>query len=166
MTVGSVFSINVSSGGVPKRPRPLAGVRRDGLEGDRQADLRYHGGPDRAVVLCSLELIQALQSEGHPITAGSIGENLTISGLDWECLRPGIRLGIADVVLEITKPANPCRKLMSSFAGGEFDRVSDESHSGWSRLCAKVEHEGTVKVNDEVVILSESMGRDERMTPA
>jgi MOSC domain-containing protein YiiM len=87
------------------------------------------------------------------ISPGSIGENLTISGLDWEGLRPGIRLGINDVVLEITKPASPCRKLTSSFADGWFDRVSDKSHPGWSRLCAKVVHEGTVTVNDEVVVL-------------
>ena len=153
MTTGTVVAINVSNGGVPKRPQQSAVVRRNGLEGDRQEDLRYHGGPDRAVVLYSLERIQALQSEGHPITPGSIGENLTISGLDWAGLLPGIRLAISDVVLEITKAASPCRKLTSSFAGGQFDRVSDKSHPGWSRLCAKVVHEGTVEVNDEVVVL-------------
>jgi MOSC domain-containing protein YiiM len=153
MTVACVSAINVSSGGVPKHPQPSAVVRRNGLEGDRQEDLRYHGGPDGAVVLYSLELIHALQSEGHPITPGSIGENLTISGLHWEGLGPGIRLGIGEVVLEITKPASPCRKLTSSFAGGQFDRVSEKSHPGWSRLCARVVHEGTVKVNDEVVVL-------------
>ena len=153
MTVGSIFAINVSNGGVPKRPQQSAVIRLNGLEGDRQGDLRYHGGPDRAVVVYSLELIHALQSEGHPITPGSIGENLTISGLDWEGLRPGIRLGISGVVLEITKPASPCRKLTASFAGGQFDRVSDKSHPGWSRLCARVVHEDTVKVNDEVVVL-------------
>jgi MOSC domain-containing protein YiiM len=153
MTVASVSAINASNGGVPKRSQPSAVVRRNGLEGDRQEDVRYHGGPDRAVVLYSLELIHALQSEGHPITPGSIGENLTISGLQWEGLRPGMRLGIGEVVLEITKPASPCRKLTSSFTGGQFDRVSEKSHPGWSRLCARVVHEGTVKVDDEVVVL-------------
>jgi len=150
---GSLFAINVSEGGVPKRSQQSAVIGRNGLVGDRQQDLRYHGGPDRAVVLYSLERIQALQSEGHPITPGSIGENLTVSGLDWGALRPGVRLGINDVVLEITKPADPCRKLTSSFSDGQFGRVSEKSHPGWSRLCAKVVQEGTVKVNDGVVVL-------------
>jgi MOSC domain-containing protein YiiM len=152
MTRGTVFAVNVSDGGVPKRSQQSAVVGRAGLEGDRQQDLRHHGGPDRAVVLYSLELIQALQSEGHPITPGSIGENLTLSGLDWGSLRPGTRLGINDVVLEITKAADPCRKLISSFAGGQCGRVSEKSHPGWSRLCAKVVQEGTVEVDDGVVV--------------
>ena len=52
-----------SDGGVPKRPLPWAQVRAEGIEGDRQEDCRYHGGPDRAVCLYSLDLIEALQGE-------------------------------------------------------------------------------------------------------
>ena len=55
--------------------------RCDGLEGDRQRDLRFHGGPLRAVSLYSLELIEALQAEGHPIAPGAMGENLTMAGV-------------------------------------------------------------------------------------
>jgi MOSC domain-containing protein YiiM len=153
MKQGTVFAINVSDGGVPKRSRESAALRREGLEGDRQQDLRYHGGPDRAVVLYSLELIRALQAEGHPITPGAIGENLTISGLDWAALRAGARLGVNDAVLEITEPAEPCRKLAACFADGRFTRVSEKSHPGWSRMCARVLRGGTVRVDDPVVIL-------------
>lgn len=83
MTIGSVHAVNVSSGGVPKRRVLSAVVGREGLEGDRQADRRHHGGPERAVTLFSLDLIRALQAEGHPIAPGSIGENLTLEGVRW-----------------------------------------------------------------------------------
>lgn len=72
------MAINVSDGGVPKRSRESCRVGESGLEGDRRRDLRDHGGPDRAVSQYSLELIQALKAEEHPIQAGSIGENLTV----------------------------------------------------------------------------------------
>jgi hypothetical protein len=52
---------------------------------------------------------QALQAEGHPITPGSIGENLTIEGIDWNAVRPGayLRLG-EDVVAQVTRYTAPC----------------------------------------------------------
>ena len=74
MTEGRVHSINVSDGGVPKRPRSAAWVDANGVEGDRQKDLRFHGGPTRAVALYSLDLMRQLQAEGHPIAPGTIGK--------------------------------------------------------------------------------------------
>ena len=67
--------------------------------GSWSQDRKHHGGPDRAVCLYSLERILALQEEGHPIYPGAAGENLTLTGLDWEALQPGmtLRLG-ADVM--------------------------------------------------------------------
>jgi hypothetical protein len=85
---GILHSINVSDGGVPKLPRPWAHVRAAGVEGDRQENPIFHGGPDRAVCLYSSDLIEALQGEGHPIRPGTIGENLTLAGIDWTAMRP------------------------------------------------------------------------------
>src|SRR6185369_3859148 len=101
MTAARIHSINVSDGGVPKLPRELCVVRTGGLEGDRQRDLENHGGPDRAVSIYSLELIEALRAEGHPIAPGTIGENLTLAGLTWTDLKPGARLEIGEVLLEL-----------------------------------------------------------------
>lgn len=42
-----VHQINVSDGGVPKRPVWEAKVNERGLDGDRQRNLKFHGGPDR-----------------------------------------------------------------------------------------------------------------------
>jgi MOSC domain-containing protein YiiM len=152
---GTLHSINISSGGVPKRPQRSGFIRRLGLDGDVQRDLRYHGGPDRAVCLYSLDLIHALQGEGHPIAPGSTGENLTIAGLDWRSMIAGVRLAVGEAHLELTTFAAPCRNIRGSFSGGAFGRVSDQSHPGWSRIYARVSREGAVSVGDSVKRLDE-----------
>lgn len=150
---GILHAINVSDGGVPKHPQPWAEVRTDGVAGDRQNDLRYHGGPDRAVCLYSLDLIEALQGEGHPIVPGAIGENLTIHGIEWTDVRPGATLEVGEVVLEVTRAASPCQKIAAAFHDGEFTRVSQKVHPGWSRYYARVLKEGIVTTGDRVVLV-------------
>lgn len=149
---GTVHSLNVSDGGVPKLPRHSATARTTGIEGDRQRNLRVHGGPDRAVCLYSLDLIQALQSEGHPIAPGTIGENLTIAGLPWTAMTPGVRLDVGGASLELTGYADPCRNILDSFLNGQILRVSARRHPGWSRVYARVLKEGTITVGDSVTL--------------
>ena len=151
-SLGILHSINVSLGGVPKTPRPSADVRASGVEGDRQDDLRYHGGPDRAVCLYSFDLIEALRGEGHPINPGSIGENLTLAGIDWTLMRAGSRVEIGDVAIEITAATSPCSKIAGSFSGREFTRVSQKVYPGWSRFYGRVVREGIVTVGDKVMM--------------
>jgi MOSC domain-containing protein YiiM len=148
-----VHQINVSDGGVPKQPVFEAAVTAQGLAGDRQRNLKVHGGPDRAVCLYSLELIEQLQDEGHPIDPGSAGENLTLAGLAWEKLAPGQQLAIGpEVVLEITSYCAPCEWNARWFREGEYGRISQKKHPGWSRLYAKVLRGGLVRPGDEVRI--------------
>ena len=151
--VARVHSINVSDGGVPKIPRDGCEVRRGGLEGDRQRDLENHGGPDRAVSIYSLELIEALRAEGHPIGPGTTGENLTLAGLPWKDLRPGMRIEAGAVVLELASHAAPCQNIAGSFGDGRVVRVSEKVHPGWSRFYARVLKEGTLRTGDRVRIL-------------
>lgn len=87
---GQIVQINLSDGGVPKQSVPSAQVETSGLVGDRQRNLKHHGGPDRAVCLWSAEIIQMLKEEGHPIAPGAAGENITVAGLDWQQLIPGV----------------------------------------------------------------------------
>lgn len=149
----TVASINVSGGGVPKHPRERAFVRATGVEGDSQRNLRYHGGPDRAVCLYSLDLIRALRTEGHPIGPGDIGENLTIAGVEWSAMAPGARVAIGGVLLELTSFADPCRNIAPFFDGGRILRVSHRRHPGWSRVYARVLEEGTIAVGDALTVV-------------
>ena len=128
-----------------------------GLEGDRQRDLRYHGGTKRALCLFALERVLELQAEGHPIFPGSTGENLTVVGLEWSGLVPGARLALgAEAVVEITSYTVPCKNIAGSFAGGEFKRISQKVHPGNSRLYARVLRPGRLAVGQPVKLLRES----------
>ena len=148
-----VYQINVSEGGVPKRPVLEAIITKTGVEGDRQQNLNVHGGSDRAVCLYSQELIERLQDEGHSIEAGSSGENLTLAGLEWEKLKPGDRLQVGpEVQVEIMNYTTPCGKNAQWFRDRDYKRVSHKRNPGWSRLYAKVLREGVVRPGDEVVV--------------
>ncbi len=141
-----IFSLQQSNGGVPNTPVREAEVGPLGMAGDKQNDMVHHGGPERALCLYSLEAILALQREGHPIYAGSVGENVTITGLDWAALKPGDRLHLGDVLVEITRDTTPCFKIAGSFRDGKFTRIAQKVHPGWSRLYARVLEGGTLHV--------------------
>lgn len=148
-----LLSINTSDGGVPKRPRAHARITADGVEGDRQRDLRHHGGPDRAVCLYSFDRIRELQAEGHPASVGLLGENLTLLGVDWRRLTPGTGVRVGDVHLTLTTFTVPCRNLSAYFEGAQIGRVSQKLHPGWSRVYARVDRPGTVWIGDPVAIV-------------
>ena len=145
-----VVSLNRSRGGVPKLPVDEALVTANGMEGDKQRDRRFHGGPDRALCLYALELIDALTAEGHSVTPGALGENITVSGLDWSLMRPGARINIGAIEIEITAFASPCKNIRGYFLDEEMTRVSQKLHPGWSRVYARVLREGVIRIGDSV----------------
>jgi MOSC domain-containing protein YiiM len=148
-----VHQINLSDGGVPKSPVLEATITPHGLDGDRQRNLKVHGGLDRAVCLFSLELIERLQDEGHSIDAGSSGENLTLAGLDWGLMRPGVRLTVGpDIELEVTSYTAPCSHNARWFRDEDYARISQKKNPGWSRVYAKVLRGGIVRPGDEVTL--------------
>ncbi len=152
MPQASIVRINVNpQGGVPKHAIERTAITMQGVQGDHQRDQQHHGGLERAVSLYALECIHALQAEGHPIDIGSTGENLTVQGLDWARLQPGDQLAIGErVVLEITGYATPCKIIGASFLERNFNRIHQHKHPGWSRLYARVLHEGSVAVGDPI----------------
>ena len=151
-----IVQISVSRGGVPKTAVPTARVTADGLEGDAQRDREHHGGPERAVCLYSLEAIEHLRAEGHSIAPGSIGENVTVEGLDWSAVAPGDHLLLGGrVLVQVTRYTSPCLNIRGSFKDGEFARVSQKRHPGWSRVYARVLVEGTIRRDDPVRLLDE-----------
>jgi MOSC domain-containing protein YiiM len=149
-----VHQINVSDGGVPKYPVFEAKISKEGVQGDRQRNLKVHGGPDRAVCLFSVELIERMQDEGHSIDAGSSGESLTLAGLAWDTLEPGTQLKIGpDALLEVASYCAPCEWNARWFRDGDISRISQRTNPGWSRLYARVLESGVVRPGDVVEIL-------------
>ncbi|MDP8904973.1 MAG: GNAT family N-acetyltransferase [Chloroflexota bacterium] len=158
-TRGRLLQVNVSRGGVPKLPVAEAWVGRSGLEGDGHRERTVHGGPHRAVCLFSIEAIERLQAEGHPVEPGSVGENLTTLGVEWSLLPVGTRARIGDQVeVELASPTMPCSTQRPNFRDGRVSRISIDLHPSDSRMYARVLAEGTVRPGDEIEIVPPAPG--------
>lgn len=147
--IGWVAQVNVSPGGVPKRSVERARLEPLGLVGDAHT-FEGHGGPERALCVYSLERIQALQAEGHPIFPGAAGENITLAGLDWAAVRPGDRLRIGAALVEVTRYTTPCATIREFFVGRRYRRIHQDDHPGWSRVYTRVLESGTIAAGDAV----------------
>lgn len=150
-----IFQLNRSPGGLPKLAIREAVVTELGLVGDDHNFPDIHGGPERALCLFSLDRILELQREGHTIFPGAVGENVTISGLDWNLLTPGQRLALGDeVLIEITTYTSPCNSIENLFVGGKYQRISQKVHAGYSRVYARVLRPGRLIVGQPVALLN------------
>ena len=148
---GRVDSLHVSDGGVPKHPVLAVEVGWAGPQGDRQGNRKHHGSPAQALCLWSAEVIAALRAEGHPIHAGAAGENVTVSGLAWSDVRPGVRLAMGSVVCEVMCFATPCRHQAQWFTDGDYSRIH-EHRGGIPRAYAAVLQPGRIAAGDPVVL--------------
>lgn len=126
---------------------PLRGYN---LEGDRQADLRVHGGPYKAVYLYPGEHYDywAQQLPHAEIPFGAFGENLTTDGLLEEEVWIGDRFRIGSTVLQVTQPRMPCYKLGVRF--GRADMVKRFWYSGRSGIYFSVVEEGELAAGDAI----------------
>jgi len=146
-----IHQINVSRGGVPKRPIDVATVTELGIDGDAHNDQRSHGGPERALCFYSLEQIDQLRAEGHSVAPGTLGENVTTEGIDLSTVSPGDRFQLGEsVVVEVTRYTTPCVKISGSFSDGNFNRVFSQTNPGWSRFYVRVLVGGTIRTGDVV----------------
>jgi MOSC domain-containing protein YiiM len=146
---GAVHQISVSRGGVPKVAIATGFVDRSGLIDDGHIEA-FHGGPDKALCLYSLEVIEGLAAEGHSIAPGSAGENVTVRGVDWTSVVPGSRWLIGkEVEIEVTHFTAPCKKNSRWFSDGDFSRISQQLYPGRSRVYARILMEGVISRGDQ-----------------
>jgi len=154
--VGSVASVNVSHGGVPKRPIPGGWVDRLGLEADAHEEPEpIHGGVDQAISIYSVESIARVVADGHRAFPGAFGENLTLSGIELGELRIGDRLTIGDdgLVLALTARAEPCQTIAHWFIERRIARISSKVNPADARWYASVLSEGPMATGDPVKVL-------------
>lgn len=128
-------------------------VRRHNLEGDRQADLTVHGGPEMA--------IYAYPSEYYPfwreqfpkmdLPWGMFGENLTVAGLLDETVHIGDHFQVGSAHLMVTQPRLPCYKLGIKF--GRDDILKRFLQSGMTGFYFAVLKEGAVAAGDPISLL-------------
>jgi MOSC domain-containing protein YiiM len=162
---GTIVQVSRSLGGLPKRAVPGGLLTSQGLEGDRHAHPNIHGGPRKAILLVSLENIEALKARGYPLFPGALGENLTTRGLDYRKLPVGSRLRAGQALLEITQPRGPCAALLvygASLPSEIYDasvKALDSTSPRWgmSGLYASVLEPGAVSPDDIIALVAESV---------
>jgi len=130
-----------------KKPVPQAMLRFTNLDGDRQSDLKNHGGPDKAVCVYSFDHYAHWEAVlGRKLEPGAFSENFTLSGLRESavCLGDSFRAG--EALVQISQPRAPCTKLTSKFGNQALaDLIHETSFSGFY---VRVLQEGLVRAGD------------------
>ena len=140
----NLLGIFISNGGGPKNPVESVKIDYQGLVGDNQHDKKHHGGVMRAVCVLENEILKKLQEEGHPISPGTTGENLLVSGYN---LTIGSIFSIGEVELEVVSAATPCKTIRDSFTNGDFNRLSHKKYPGDTRWYCKVLRTGNIRIS-------------------
>jgi MOSC domain-containing protein YiiM len=130
-------------------------LTREGFVGDRQADRRVHGGPEKAVHHYAAEnyarLAEAFPEAAADLAPGSLGENIATHGWleDEVCIGDMFRLGQA--LLQVSQPRSPCWKINHKFAQPGMSRfIADHGITGWYY---RVLEEGMVSPGDAFDLL-------------
>ena len=142
------------STGIFKRPIDAsAHLGELGISGDEQADPHAHGGPFRAAYAYAGEdYVWWSEQLGRPLSPGSFGENLTLSGIDVSGALIGERWHIGDAVVQVTSPRTPCYKLGIAMGDPHFvKRFADALRPG---AYLRVVRSGSIAAGDSVVVAS------------
>ena len=125
------------------------------LEGDEQADLRVHGGVDKAVYAYPLEHYEWWKTEKpeKEFGPGMFGENLTVTGMEESRVYIGDVYRINDVELMVTSPRMPCNKLAMKMGDPMF--IKDFMQANRSGFYFRVLQEGVINPGDAIEKLSE-----------
>lgn len=139
---------------IGKTPRP-EGARLGplGLEGDEIADLRHHGGPERAMLLVSTEALRSVSALLHrDLPPGSFGENLTVEGPTDQDVCIGDVWAVGPTEVEVSSPRGPCSTLARHLAMPDAVAcVSAPPRAGWY---VRVRREGMIRPGDPLRLVA------------
>lgn len=127
-------------------------LTKDGFVGDGVADLKHHGGPDRAVCVYSYEHYSFWENEfGETLPSGAFGENITVTNM-LECeVHVGDIFRLGDAVIQITQGRVPCSTISKRVNNPQIlKRIVETGYTGY--LCRVLE-EGTVRSDSEITLL-------------
>jgi len=154
----TIFQINVKANtprqiSLPKMSVDAAIISKWGLEGDynKFRKEKKKNDPDMAVMILSTDILEALNNEGWPVNSGDLGENLTLTNIDYNKMKLGDKLEIGEVRLEISLICDPCTNLNNlPYVGKEKSTLFIKTlmkRRGWY---ARVLKAGKVIVGDSV----------------
>jgi MOSC domain-containing protein YiiM len=152
--IGS-FQVNGAPTAIFKKPVNKVEIGREGIIGDHQADRRVHGGPEKAVhhyaATNYAKLAQSFPEIAAALVPGSIGENLSASGIDEASVAIGDVLAFGSARLQVCQPRSPCWKIDARYGiAGPAKYVSDCCCQGWYY---RVLEDGEAAVGNELILL-------------
>ncbi len=160
--VGKVAPLQVGDrevmSGIRKRAvSGIVGVTSLGLAGDEQADLTVHGGLAKAVYAYPVEHYEYWRVQrralglADDLPYGSMGENLTLTGVLEEALHVGDLLRLPHCVLRVTQPRSPCHKFVAAFGDREAGRKMIQT--GFRGFYLAVDAAGHVEAGQEIELV-------------
>lgn len=143
---GQVVAVCLSSGGIPRFPVESALLTERGFQNDGH---RYdeHYVPERAATLFCQEILEQFAAGTEPFPPGSVGENLTLAGIDLNGLSPGAQLRIGEAELRLEKKWKPCH------AEDAVTGRTAPNEKQWQGYFASVVRPGTIQAGQEVEVL-------------
>jgi MOSC domain-containing protein YiiM len=123
-----------------------------GLDGDEQADLTVHGGPEKAVYAYAAAHYPdwLAQFPALDFTGGAMGENLTVSGMVEADICVGDVHAIGTALLQVCQPRQPCFKFSLRHNNNRLPKVMVKSgRSGWYY---RVLQTGALRAGDGVTL--------------
>lgn len=128
-------------------------LSRLNFDGDEQADLKHHGGKDKAVCVYPYEHYSFWENELHTrLEFGAFGENLTTRGLLESEVCIGDIFELGEAVVQVSQPRQPCYKLAARYGYTEMPLRLEET--GFTGFYFRVLKEGTVSRNGEMKLVS------------
>jgi len=128
-------------------------VGRQNIEGDGQADRRYHGGPDMAVLAYSAEHYPLWRAElsWPELPLGGFGENLSVEGATEETVCIGDVWRAGSTALQVASPRKPCSKISDYW--GRPDLLKLVEHTGRFGWYLRVLEEGALGAGAQIALI-------------
>ncbi len=152
----SSFPANAAPTAIFKTPvHSRVQIAREGIVGDHQADRRVHGGPEKAIhhyaAINYSNLATRFPEIARALVPGSIGENLSASGVDESTVAIGDIFALGSARLQLCQPRSPCWKIDSRYGvPGVANYISEFCYQGWYY---RVLEDGEAVVGDERILL-------------
>jgi MOSC domain-containing protein YiiM len=145
--------------GIGKQPvaAPVM-LRNSNIDGDGQADLKNHGGPDQAVYAFPREhynfYSNNLDLPKNAVPFGFFGENLTTTGMLESDTRIGDQYKVGDAILEVTQPRSPCYKF--ALKTGDSSAIRTMVRSGRTGFYLRVLQEGLIETGPVTPVFTDA----------
>ncbi|UFT99665.1 MOSC domain-containing protein [Radiobacillus kanasensis] len=140
---------------VKKSVKEKTWLSKQGLQGDGQADLKHHGGEEKALLMYSADHYPYWETTYEkPFPIPSFGENITVIGLKEEDVSIGDTFLLGEAVIQVSEPRGPCYKI------AEVNQLKDitamVTKTGFTGFYFRVLQEGYVSPTDELELLEKA----------